>query len=361
MSGILPPVITFEQNGKDFTVSFSDANNLPQELEYEIEDEYGRIITEKNPKAPQITLPKLGVGYYHLQIKSAHERQNCLLIVAPQKAYLLSKKIELVSSPAKKLKALYQALLDKTDFHYQVPFPDFAEIMKLYRLKNFAAQKTEILEDKKDFALFLALKEKYAINPDFANWCNCCYDYNKINSYKSKEFSRQNPEILAKTEGCVAHLHLLLDEVQTYLHKHKKNMIAYADSLTYVDYQSFFGWRDRKFLCTKPCKADKTKVAYMTETGVENFYDIFIRNIRDFMAFADILALKDFASLEKNICENAPFPDKKISYDFTALLAILKIESQRNRCSIWTTSLAGLSKEAKRKAQESGIIFKENL
>ena len=138
-------------------------------------------------------------------------------------------------------------------------------------------------------------------------------------------------------------------------------MIAYADSLTYVDYQSFLGWRDRKILCTKPCKANKTKVAYMPETGVKIFYDIFIRNIRDFMAFADVLVLKDFASLEKNICENAPFPDKEINYDFATLLAILKIESQRNRCGIWTASAINISEKVKRKAQESGIIFKENL
>lgn len=352
MTNYISPISVFEQNGQAFILSWQ-AQTLPQSFVYEIEDEYGRIINGNIETSTDFTLPKLGVGYYHLRLQAKDDKQDSLLIVAPQKAYMEAKKIE-PQTPINSLKQLKQVLQEKSDLHYIFPFPRFADLAAIYRLQLFSENnKTDIF----DYALFLALKKQHKVNRDFQDWCNRCYDFNKINSYKCKEFARQNQKNIEQAAGIIAEVETYLQKSKSYLHRQNRNVISYLSMLTSADYQSFEGWQNKKMLVNKLCKKNKNYVPYDSQILAENFYYPIIEKIRKAMLETDILVVEDFECLEKNICENFPFPDKIEQYDTSVLLAILKIESRRNQCGIMATTTSEISAEFLSQSQKSGIIF----
>lgn len=354
MLNYVSTVSVFEQKGQAFILSWQ-AQNMPQMLAYEIEDEYGRIIKGSIETTKDFTLPKLGVGYYHLRLLTEDDSQDSLLIISPQKAYETQIRIK-PQTPINSLKQLRQVLQEKSDLHYLFPFPRFADLAAIYRLHMFAENNNAVVSE---YALFLALKKQYKINRDFQDWCNRCYDFNKINSYKCKEFARQNQKSIKQAAGIIAEVQTYLQKSKNYLHRQNCKVISYLSMLTAADYQSFEGWQNKKMLLNKPCRKNKSYVPYDSQMLRDVFYHPIIEKIRIAMLGADFLMIEDFETLEQNICEDFPFPDKKEKYDTDALLAILKIESRRSQCAIMATTTSELSADFLAQSQNSGIIFCE--
>lgn len=352
MSKYISPIIVFEQNGQTYTV-FGQSSDMPQSFAYEIEDEAGRIINGVADTDKDFILPKLDVGYYHLRLHAENIDTDSLLIIAPMKAFQASTIIT-PQSPISSLKHLRQVLQEKSDLHYHFPFPRFADLAAIYRRHlSFAAPQ----EPDSKQALFLALKSRHKINRDFQDWCNHCYDFNKINSYKCKEFAKENQEAVNQAASILAEVDTYLQKSKAYLHRQGRKVIVYISRLTAADYQSFEGWQNRKILKNKPCITDKNFVPYDSQNLMENFYRPIIEKVRAAMQGSDVLYIADFAGLEKNLCSDFPFPHKKEQYDTDVLLAILKIESRRHQCSIMATTTLELSAEVIIKSQNSGIIF----
>ena len=352
MCKYISPIIVFEQNGQDYVISWQ-TSALPQSLAYEIEDEAGRIINGTADTKKDFTLPKLGVGYYHLRLRAENIDTDSLIIIAPTKAYVASAIIT-PQSPINSLKNLRQVLQEKSDLHYQFPFPRFADLAAVYRRHlSFAIPS----EPDNEQALFLALKSRHKINQNFQDWCNRCYDFNKINSYKCKEFAKENQAAINQAASILAEVDTYLQKSKAYLHRQGRKVIAYVSNLTAADYQSFEGWQNRKLLKNKLCVADKNFVPYDSQSLKENFYRPIIAKVRAAMQGSDVLYIADFAGLEKNLCTDFPFPDKEETYASQALLAILKIESRRHRCAIMATTSSKLSAEFLAQCQASGIIF----
>lgn len=352
MSNYVSPISVFEQNGQDFVLSWQ-TQTLPQNLTYEIEDEYGRIINGNIETSKDFALPKLGVGYYHLRLLHQNNKQDSLIIIAPQRAYETHTIIK-PQTPINSLKQLRQVLQEKSNLHYLSPFPRFADLAAIYRLQLFSKNDKA---DVSEYALFLALKKQYKINRDFQDWCNRCYDFNKISSYKCKEFARQNTKNIEQAAGIIAEVQTYLQKSKNYLHRQGNKVISYISMLTAADYQSFEGWQNKKMLLSKPCRKNKNYVPYDSQMLTDNFYHPIIEKIRIAMLDADYLMIEDFECLAQNICEDFPFPDKKEKYDTDVLLAILKIESRRNQCQIMATTTSELSADFLVQSQKSGINF----
>ena len=352
MTNYIPSISVFEQKGQAFVLKWQ-IQNLPLSFAYEIEDEYGRIISGNIETSKDFTLPKLGVGYYHLRLQADDNKQDSLIIIAPQKALALQTTIT-QQTPINSLKQLRQVLQEKSDLHYQSPFPRFADLAAIYRLQLFVENNhAEVSE----YALFLALKKQHKINRDFQDWCNRCYDFNKINSYKCKEFARQNSNSIEQAAGIIAEVQTYLQKSKNYLHRQGNKVVSYLSMPTAADYQSFEGWQNKKMLLNKPCRKNKNYVPYDSQILAENFYHPIIEKIRNAMQETDALVISDFDCLEQNICEDFPFSDKKEKYDTDILLAILKIESRRNQCAIMATATSDISAEFLALSQKSGIIF----
>lgn len=352
MTNYVSLISVFEQNGQAYILSWQ-TQTMPQSLAYEIEDEYGRIISGSIETSTDFTLPKLGVGYYHLRLQDKDNQQDSLIIIAPQKAYETHTTIT-PQPPINSLKQLRQVLQEKSNLHYFFPFPRFADLAAIYRLGLFSENNNA---DVSEYALFLALKKQYKINRDFQDWCNRCYDFNKINSYKCKEFARQNSKNIAQAAGIIAEVQTYLQKSKNYLHRQGNKVISYLSMLTAADYQSFEGWQNKKILLSKPCRKNKNYVPYDSQMLTENFYCPIIEKIRIAMQETDVLMINDFECLERNICENIPFSDKEEKYNTDILLAILKIESRRNRCAIMATTTSEISADFLIQSQKSGIIF----
>ena len=352
MTNYISSISVFEQNGQAYTLSWQK-NNLPQSLAYEIEDEYGRIIKGNIETSKDFILPKLGVGYYHLRLQTKDDKQDSLIIIAPQKAYTSQTTIEL-QTPINSLKQLRQVLQEKTDLHYFFPFPRYADLAAIYRLGLFSENNNA---DVSEYALFLALKKQYKINRNFQDWCNRCYDFNKINSYKCKEFAHQNQKKIKQAAGIISEVEAYLQKSKKYLRRQNRKIISYPSMLTAADYQSFEGWQNKKMLLSKPCQKNKNYVPYDSQILAENFYQPIIEKIRNAMLGADVLMIEDYDCLEQNICENFPFPEKREKYDTSVLLAILKIESRRNQCIITAATTGEISSDFLMQSQRSGIIF----
>lgn len=352
MINYISPISVFEQNGQAFIISWQ-TQALPQSLAYEIEDEYGRIISGNIETSSDFILPKLGVGYYHLRLQAKDDKQDSLIIISPQKAYETQPAIT-PQTPINSLKQLRQVLQEKSDLHYLSAFPRFADLAAIYRLQLIIENNNA---DISDYALFLALKKQYKINRDFQDWCNRCYDFNKINSYKCKEFTRQNQKSIKQAAGIIAEVQTYLQKSKNYLHRQGKKVISYLSMLTAADYQNFEGWQNKKMLVSKLCKKNKNYVPYDSQLLTANFYHPIIEKIRIAMQNTDVLVMEDFECLEQNICEDFPFPDKKEKYDTNVLLAILKIESRRNQCAIMATTTSELSADFLMQSQNSGIII----
>lgn len=352
MTNYVSSISVFEQNGQDFVVSWQ-AQNLPPILAYEIEDEYGRIIKGNIETSKDFILPKLGVGYYHLRLQDKDNKQDSLILIAPQKTYEAHTTIS-AQTPINSLKQLRQVLQEKSDLHYLFPFPRFADLAAIYRLQLFSENNKA---DISEYALYLALKKQHKINRDFQDWCNRCYDFNKINSYKCKEFARQNQKSIEQAAGIIAEVQSYLQKSKNYLHRQGNKVVSYLFMLTAADYQSFEGWQNKKMLLNKPCRKNKNYVPYDSQMLTDNFYHPIIEKIRIAMLDADYLMIEDFECLAQNICEDFPFPDKKEQYDTDVLLAILKIESRRNQCQIMATTTSELPADFLAQSQNSGIIF----
>lgn len=352
MTNYVSSISVFEQNGQAYVISWQ-AQTMPQSLAYEIEDEYGRMISGSIETSTDFTLPKLGVGYYHLRLQAKDDKQDSLIIIAPQKAYMEAKKIE-PQTPINSLKQLRQVLQEKSDLHYLFSFPRFADLAAIYRLGLFSENNNA---EVSEYALFLALKKQYKINRDFQDWSTRCYDFNKINSYKCKEFARQNTKSIEQAAGIIAEVQTYLQKSKNYLHRQGKKVISYLSMLTAADYQSFEGWQNKKMLLNKLCKKNKNYAPYDSQMLTDNFYHPIIEKIRIAMQDTDVLVISDFECLEQNICEDFPFPDKKEKYDTGILLAILKIESRRNRCVVMATTTSEISADFLAQSQKNGIIF----
>ena len=352
MSNYVSTVSVFEQNGQAFVLSWQE-QNLPQSFAYEIEDEYGRIISGNIKTSKDFILPKLAVGYYHLRLQAKTDKQDSLIIIAPQKAYGTHTIIK-PQPPINSLKQLRQVLQEKTDLHYLFPFPRFADLAAIYRLELFAENNNA---EVSEYALFLALKKQHKINRDFQDWCNRCYDFNKINSYKCKEFARQNTRSIEQAAGIIAEVQTYLQKSKNYLHRQGNKVVSYLSMPTAADYQSFEGWQNKKMLLSKPCRKNKNYVPYDSQILTDNFYHPIIEKIRIAMQDTDVLVISDFECLEQNICDDFPFSDKKEKYDTDVLLAILKIESRRNQCQIMAATTSELSADFLAQSQNCGIIF----
>lgn len=355
MSKYIPTLITFSITGKDYEISWQDTSDLPDVLEYEIEDEFGKIILGTCQSKEKITLPRLTVGYYHLRLKREQILQDSLLLIAPQKAYYQEKIPEITHQPISSLQELKSVLQQKEDLHYEVPFPKFSDLLKAFNLPDIQINQKLL---PSDLALFLSLKSQYKINRDFQDWSNCCYDFNKINSYKSKDFAKKNETLLLKAESVIEKLQDYLSQSMAFLHKQQKNVISYISMPMAEDYQSFLGWKNRKMLLNKQCKNNLQYVPYDSLIIKENFYNTFIEKVRHAMQQADALFIKNYETLEKNICTNFPFPDKEEKYDTDVLLAILKIESHRHQCMVMANKI-NVSDVFFAQSQKNGIIFEE--
>lgn len=354
MREYIPSLITFNITGKDYEIAWQNASNLPNNLEYEIEDEFGKIILGTCNITQKIKLPRLGIGYYHLRIKKEQILQDCLLLISPQRAYVKQDIPNMNKNPISSLKELQSVLQQKTDLHYFSPFPQFADFQSVFNLDLIQGE-TELLPS--DLALFLSLKSQYKINQNFQDWSNCCYDFNKINSYKSKDFAKKNIHLLLKAESVIEKLQAYLRQSIEFLHKQHKKVISYISMPMAEDFQSFLGWKNRKMLLSKQCKNQKQYVPYDSLIMKENFYAPFIEKIRYAMQYADFLIIKDYETLEKNICLNFPFSDKEEKHETDVLLAILKIESHRHQCTVIAQTSENISKNFLDISKKNGIVI----
>lgn len=361
----LSPVYTFTLDGTAPGIALpADVSELSARLKYEIEDEYGRKIGGEFLTASHLSLPRLNAGYHHLKISGENLLSEALLLVAPPKVYRSENKKLSWQPPINNFKSLRRMLSDDnlTELHYAYPFPceeDLAVFFRLIQKKN-PPLKNDITYDKEQ-ALYLALQSQMPINKDFADWVNNHYDYNKMNSFKTKEFAKKQADLVALGELALKEVDVCLQDITAFCRRRRCPVCIHIDMPLAVNYHEFRAWRDRKLLLSKQVALpDYSDYVPYNPQALENaFYEPFISLIRRSMAHADVLCFDNPSSLCRISCLDAPFPDKIIKYNLSALLAIIAIESNRSRCAVTAFNTPELSDELKACFTDYGINLGE--
>ena len=78
LQNLLPPVSTFRLDGTPMQLPLPQ--DFPTPLAYEIEDEYGRIITGQTAGSADFPLPRLSAGYHLLRFSAEGNQQNRLFV-----------------------------------------------------------------------------------------------------------------------------------------------------------------------------------------------------------------------------------------------------------------------------------------
>lgn len=359
----LNPVYTFFLDGSAPAIALpEDIFRRALPLAYEIEDEDGRKICGSLAKTPLWTLPRLNAGYHHLKISGENFLSEALLLVAPPKMYSGSHCRLSEKSPANNFKALRRQLSDEnlTELHYSAPFPcdeDLAVFFRLIQKKN--PQTEENVSGRNEQALYLALQSQMPINKDFNDWANNHYDYNKISSFKTKEFAKRHPDLTALGELALKEVDDCLRDITSFCRRRNCPVCVHLDMPLAVNIHSFKAWRNRKILLAKQLSApDLADYVPYNPQALENaFYEPFILLLRQSMAHADVLCFDNPLFLRQISCQDAPFPDKKIEYDLSALLAMIAIESNRFRCLIAAADSPELTDEFKNRLTALGICL----
>ena len=354
------PVYAFRLDGSSIFLPFP--KDVSGDFTYEIEDETGRIITGKFSAAESIPLPRLGVGYYHFKIFNTEKYAECLLIISPLQIY---KKTDLEEikyhQPITGFRELRHKLSDDNllSLHYMVPFPQEDDLLIFYRLLQKKHPSLEYIDiADKNKALYLALKASGHLNNDFNSWANQCYDYNKINSFKNKEFADKQADLVSLGKLALNEVDVCMRDITNYCHRHNYITCAHIDFPLAVDYQRYQAWRDRRILLTKKLTDERFSnyVPYNPEMLAEAYYEPFISLIRHAMTYADILFFDNPTALHSVLCQDSPFPDKQIHYDLSAILSIIAIESHRSKCMVAAKSQE-LTSELRQQLADYNIII----
>lgn len=357
----LNSVYTFFLDGSAPAIALpEDVFVSPSRFEYEIEDEYGRKICGGFSAVPLLSLPRLNAGYHHLRVSGENLSSQSLLLVAPPKMYKSGTTKLAWQSPADSFKSLRRILSDNnlTALHYAHPFPCEEDLAMFFRLlQKKKTQLKQILGENKEQAVFLALQSQMPVNKDYADWANNHYDYNKINSFKTKEFSKKRTDLVALGELALNEVNGCLRDIAAFFRRRNCPVCAHLNMPLAANIHDFKAWRDRKLLLSRQLSLPECSdyVPYNPQALENAFYEPFIMLIRQSMANADVLCFDNPFSLCQISCLDAPFPDKIIKYNLSALLAIVSIESNRSRCSVSALNVPELSDGLKTRLMNCGI------
>lgn len=359
-SKLLSPVYTFRLDGTPLSLTLP--MSFPSSLDYEIEDEYGRIIRGKILQPDPFLLPRLNAGYHLLRLFAEEFRAEALLIIAPLQAYNPSIDYALnYVVPFNSFKTLRQHLASTPldSLHLTAPFPCAADLKAFYRLLFRQPPSNQSADYEYEHALYLALRAQLPVNQDYNDWANNCFDYNKMTSFKTKEFAKKFAEKIALAGSALSEVERCLQEIATFCRRRLGRIYAHINLPLAVEYTSFIAWRDRKLLLAKNLALPDCKnfVPYSPESLASARYEPFIRLMRSNMSHADILCFDQPLGLVEQLCLDAPFADKLLHYDLPALLAIAAIESHRHRCRIAALDSAKITSTLREQFVSYGIKF----
>lgn len=357
---LLSPVYTFRLDGTPLSLP------LPAEFvsssDYEIEDEYGRIIKGSITKTEKFQLPRLNAGYHLLRLSVGKLNAETLLIVAPYKAYCPPVEYALdYAKPFNNFKTLRQHLTSEplNSLHLTVPFPCAADLKAFYRLLFRQPPVEPTANFDEDLALYLALRAQYPVNQDYNDWANNCFDYNKITSFKTKEFAKKYSDKIALAGTALSEVERCLQEIAAFCRRRSGRVYAHVNLPLAVEYTDYVAWRDRKLLLPKNLTLPDSQnfVPYNPEALAKARCEPYIRLLRSNMSHADILCFDKPQFLAEQLCNDAPFSDKVLQYDLQALLAITAIESHRCRCQVIALDKETLSPVLREQFTSFGIKF----
>lgn len=357
----LSPVYAFILDGTAPTIALpAEISERGSPLKYEIEDEYGRKINGDFSAAPALLLPRLNAGYHHFKISGENLSSEALLLAAPSKMHKSEVTKFLWQQPVNNFKSLRRILSvnDLKALHYNYPFPceeDLAVFFRLIQKKSPCLENN--ISDYKEQALYLALQSQMPINKDYADWANNHYDYNKINSFKTKEFAKKQADLVALGELALKEVDFCLRDITAFCRRRDCPVCIHIDMPLAANFREFRAWRDRKLLLSKQLSFSgySDYVPYNPQALEKAFYEPFITLIRQSMAYADVLCLDKPEYLWQIPCLDMPFPDKIIEYNLSALLAIIAIESNRSRCPVVALNKPELPDELKKHLTGAGI------
>ncbi len=357
---LLPPVCTFRLDGTLMQLSLPQ--DFPAPLAYEIEDEYGRIITGQIAAPADFSLPRLSAGYHLLRLSAPEFQAETLLIIAPLQTFKASEFSPLTyGEPFNNFKSLRQKLSREPldSLHITVPFPCAADLKSFYRQLFRQPQEEAKADFEPEHALYLALRSQYPVNQDYNDWANNCFDYNKITSFKTKEFAKKSADKIAVAALALSEVDTCLREIAAFCRRHNGSVYVHSDLPLAVEYTDFIAWRDRKLLLAKNLALPDypNYVPYSPEALAAARYEPFIRLLRQSMSHADVFCFDRPNALAEQLCLDAPFEDKLLQYDLKTLLAITAIESHRHHCRIVALRSKELASGTKEQFAAYGIDF----
>lgn len=360
LQNLLPPVCTFRLDGTPMQLPLPQ--DFPTPLAYEIEDEYGRIITGQTVGSADFPLPRLSAGYHLLRFSVAEFQAETLLIVAPLQTYKASDTSPLTyAEPFNNFKSLRQNLSREPldSLHITAPFPCAADLKSFYRQLFRQPQEKAKTEFEPEHALYLALRSQYPVNQDYNDWANNCFDYNKITSFKTKEFAKKSADKIAVAALALSEVDTCLREIAAFCRRHNGSVYVHSNLPLAAEYADFIAWRDRKLLLAKNLALPDypNYVPYSPEALAAARYEPFIRLLRQNMSHADVFCFDNPQSLAGQFCLDAPFDNKFLQYDLEALLAITAIESHRHRCRIAALQTGDLALQIKEQFASFGVEF----